>query len=153
MSDSSSRGGTYTVDAEPVPDWELVVLVMDWMVRIEPVGERVLERSGIDTARSSTSLHIQKRHVRNIRSANEMLMDVPDRTDPSHPLPRALRTKPLNPIRVQQLEGAQRLHQAHLPNNDLPWSNTISSSSLLALHPRGDSADVVLRGRMHRGRH
>ncbi len=57
MSDSSSRGGTYTVDAEPVPEeCELVVLVMDLMVRIDPVGERVLERSGMETARSSTSL-------------------------------------------------------------------------------------------------
>ena len=57
MSDSSSRGGTYTVEAEPVPDCELVVLVMDWMVRIEPVGERVLDLSGMVIARSSTSLN------------------------------------------------------------------------------------------------
>ena len=62
MSDSSSRGGTYTVDAEPVPDWELVVLVMDWMVRIEPVGERVLDLSGMVIARSSTSLKILVSH-------------------------------------------------------------------------------------------
>ena len=32
---------------------------MDLIVRIEPVGERVLERSGIDTTRSSTSLENQ----------------------------------------------------------------------------------------------
>ena len=45
------------MDADPVPEeFELVVLVIDLIVRIDPVGERVLERSGMDTARSSTSL-------------------------------------------------------------------------------------------------
>ena len=58
MSESSSRGGTYTVDADPVPELEVAVLDMDWMVRTDPVGERVLDLSGTETARSSTSLLI-----------------------------------------------------------------------------------------------
>ena len=33
------------------------------MVRIDPVGERVLDLSGIDTARSKTSLLTEIRHV------------------------------------------------------------------------------------------
>ena len=41
---------------EPVPDCKLVVLVMDWMVRIETLGEQVLDMLGMVIARSSTSL-------------------------------------------------------------------------------------------------
>lgn len=59
-----SVGGTNTVDAEPdpeaacEPDCLLAELAMDRMVRIEPVGEPVTERSGIVTARSKASLHV-----------------------------------------------------------------------------------------------
>lgn len=46
------------MDAEPdaEPDWDVTPLVMDCIVRMEPVGERVVDRSGIETARSRTSL-------------------------------------------------------------------------------------------------
>jgi hypothetical protein len=52
----TSSGGTKTVDAEPDPERALVALSMDPIVLIEPVGDRVIERSGSVTLRSSASL-------------------------------------------------------------------------------------------------
>ncbi len=51
-----SRGGTNVVDADPEPDPELLILMIDRMVRIEPVGEPACERSGSVTERSKASL-------------------------------------------------------------------------------------------------
>lgn len=42
-----SNGGTNTVDAEPLLDSELTLLAIVRIVLIDPVGERVSERSGI----------------------------------------------------------------------------------------------------------
>lgn len=53
------RGGTNTVDAEPEPEpapETLVVLVMERIVLIEPVGEPGSERLGNVTERSNASL-------------------------------------------------------------------------------------------------
>lgn len=51
-----SVGGRYEVDAEPEPEPELVALIPDRIVLIEPVGERVIERSGGPIERSRASL-------------------------------------------------------------------------------------------------
>jgi hypothetical protein len=65
MSDKSgilSRGGTKTVEADPdaEPIFEevedLMLLVNDFIVLVDPVGEPVWERSGIVTERSNASL-------------------------------------------------------------------------------------------------
>ncbi len=47
---------TNVVDADPEPDPELLILMIDRMVRIEPVGEPACERSGSVTERSKASL-------------------------------------------------------------------------------------------------
>jgi hypothetical protein len=66
MSAILSRGGTKTVDAEPDPERVLFELSMDWIVRMEPVGERVMDRSGRDVMlRSRASLHRTSQKVRN----------------------------------------------------------------------------------------
>lgn len=51
-----SKGGTNVVDAEPEPDPELLILMIDRIVRIEPVGDPACERSGSVTERSRASL-------------------------------------------------------------------------------------------------
>jgi hypothetical protein len=48
------RGGTNVVDREPEPELRESKLVM---VLIEPVGERVIEGSGMLTERSNASLY------------------------------------------------------------------------------------------------
>lgn len=50
-----SNGGRYVVVAEPEPELT-TLLVADRIVRIEPVGDIVIERSGGAAARSSASL-------------------------------------------------------------------------------------------------
>lgn len=118
-------------------------------MRIEPVGERVLERSGIDTTRSSTSL--QTRPLAPTLSVCENYHDAPDCANPSHSLARTLRTKPLDSVGIKQLERAQGLHQAHIRARRL--SPTPTRRCLFALHPRGHRADVILRRWVQRRRH
>lgn len=91
------------MDAEPVPDCEVAVLEMDWMVRIDPVGERVLERSGIVTAWSSTSLRTHRYKSLTSHNNNDDV-HVPDCADPSDAFSRAFGSKPLNSVAVHQLE-------------------------------------------------
>lgn len=73
-----SRGGTKTVDAEPEPVADSVlVLVMERIVRIDPVGEPVAERSGIVTDRSRAS-HIALTHL-----TLSLALSAPSRSIPS----------------------------------------------------------------------
>ena len=70
-----SNGGRYVVVAEPEPEPELtMLLVEERIVRIESVGDIVIERSGGATARSSASLRLTllERLVaeRNVHSPN-----------------------------------------------------------------------------------
>ena len=110
------------------------------MVRIDPVGERVLDLSGIDTARSKTSLLTEIRHTSAPNCADKY---APDRADPADTFSCALSTQSFNTIAVQKLERAQCLHQACI-------SRMASSRCLLALRARSDRPDVILRSRMQR---
>ena len=58
MSGIDSTGGRKVVDCDPeaTEPERALVLAIDQIIRIEPVGDCVAERSGTATERSSTSL-------------------------------------------------------------------------------------------------
>jgi hypothetical protein len=74
--DSRSCGGTNLVKAEPDPDRALVVLSIERIVRIDPVGDCVAERSGTVTLRSSASLQKAPISSPNDRTANDLSLTI-----------------------------------------------------------------------------
>ena len=104
------KGGTNVVDLDPDPEPEPLLdcllsrEVIDRIVLIDPVGDRVSDWSGMVMDRSSASLYPNNQSI-NIRTPpknnQKKRKDSPNSTNPSNPLPRTLRRKPLNSIPIK----------------------------------------------------